>query len=166
MSKLWAILQFKPNAHKLAKHNLNQQGFDTFLPFEEITKLTKGKLLSTQRPLFPGYMFVTFERENMHWHKINCTYGVSKLLTINNEPYIIPNTLINGIMAQCNQADVLIPQKQFYKDDRVCIVSGPFENYIATVESIDKNERIWVLIDLMGQATRTLVDTKKLKYAI
>jgi transcriptional antiterminator RfaH len=165
MSKSWAIIQFKPNAHKLAKRNLNHKGFKTFLPFEEITIHKKGKLLPAQRPLFPGYMFVTFERENVPWHKINYTYGVSKLLTINNAPCIVPNTLINGIMAQCNKANVLIPQKQFYKDDRVCILNGPFENFVATVESIDKNKRIWVLIDLMGLATRTSVDTKILKYA-
>ena len=33
---LWSVLQFKPNAYKLAEHNLNQQKFKTFLPFEKL----------------------------------------------------------------------------------------------------------------------------------
>ena len=39
--KYWTILQFKPNAHKLAQRNLNQQGYETFLPFEEVVKKQK-----------------------------------------------------------------------------------------------------------------------------
>ncbi len=163
--KSWAIVQFKPNAHKLAVRNLKQQKFKTFLPLEEITKYKNGKFISTQRPLFPGYMFVASERENMDWYKINCTYGVSKLLTLNSEPYMISQTLINAIMARCNSVGVLFPQKQFLKDDRVCLTSGPFDNFLATVESVDKNQRVWVLIDLMGQETRALVKPEKLKYA-
>jgi len=37
MSKEWFILQFKPNAHHQANNNLNQQGFETFLPLNNIT---------------------------------------------------------------------------------------------------------------------------------
>ena len=33
---LWSVLQFKPNAYKLAEHNLNQQKFKTFLPSESV----------------------------------------------------------------------------------------------------------------------------------
>ena len=79
---------------------------------------------------------------------------------------LVPNTLIADIMARCNQARILLPQKQFSKDDTVRLVSGPFDNFLATVESIDENQRVWVLIDLMGQATRTLVKAEKLRYNI
>ena len=166
ISKKWAILQFKPNAYKLAERNLNQQGFETFLPFEKVTKYKNKQFISTQRPLFPGYMFVAFERENTSWYKIKSTYGVSKFLTLNSEPYLVPITLITDIKARCNQAGVLLPQKQFSKGDSVRLVSSPFDNFLATVESIDQNQRVWVLINFMGQATRTLVKSEKLKYSI
>jgi transcriptional antiterminator RfaH len=68
-------------------------------------------------------------------------------------------------MARFDQTGVLLPQKHFTKNDSVRIVSGPFDNFLATVETIDENQRIWVLIDIMGQATRTLVKAEKLKYA-
>lgn len=164
-SKLWSILQFKPNAHTLAKQNLNQQGFETFLPLEKVTKIKNQKFISTLRPLFPGYMFVAFEIKNMSWHTINYTYGVSKLLTHDNQPHIVPDDLIFNIMARCNQEGVLLPPKQFSKGDSVRFVSSPFHNFLATVESIDKNQRVWVLMDLMGQLTRTLVKADKLKYS-
>lgn len=163
--KSWAIVQLKPNAYKIAKRNLRRQKFESFLPYEEITKYKNGQYILTKRPLFPGYMFVAFEKGSMLWHKINCTYGISKLLTICNEPHTVPNTIIATLMAQCNSAGVLIHKNQFCRDDRVRLINGPFHNFLATVESIDEDQRIWVLIDLMGQKTRTLVNPVKLEFA-
>ena len=165
MSKIsisWSILQFKPNAHKLAEHNLKLQKYKTFLPLEKVSRYKNQQLILLERPLFPGYMFVAFEKESIPWHKINCTYGVSKLLTINNRPYIAPHSLIDGIKARCDQNGVLLPQKHFSKGDKVRLVSGPFDDFLATVESIDKNQRIWVLMDFMGKTARTIINPEKL----
>ena len=35
MTKEWFILQFKANSHHQAAKNLNQQGFETFLPLHD-----------------------------------------------------------------------------------------------------------------------------------
>jgi len=160
--KSWAILQFKPNAHKIAERNLNQQGFETFLPLEAITKFRKQKYISVQRPLFPGYMFVAYEKENVSWHKIKNTFGVSKLLTINGEPCIIPDFIITGMMEQCSHTGILLTKNPLSKNDHVRIVSGPFNNFLAKVISTDQNQRVWVLINFMGQSTRALVKAEKL----
>ena len=166
ISKQWAVLQFKPNSQSIAECNLNRQKFETFLPLIETTKCRNGKFNFTLRPLFPGYMFVSFNRTQTPLHKINCTYGVSKLLTLNNKPQLIPNSIVSSIRAQCNQKGVLLSPKQFSKGDSVTLVSGPFDNFLATVDNVDENQRIWVLINLMGHATLTLVKAEKLKYSI
>ena len=44
------------------------------------------------------------------------------------------------------------------------IMNGPFANFLATIDSTDKDQRVWILIDLMGQTTRALVMNKKLKH--
>ena len=74
MSKEWFILQFKPNSHHQAAKNLNQQGFETFLPLHDITLRKASRFITTAQPLFPGYMFITFDRTRSKWHKINSTY--------------------------------------------------------------------------------------------
>jgi transcriptional antiterminator RfaH len=79
VSKEWFVLQFKPNSHYQASKNLNQQGFETFLPLHDSTTRKSSRFISTKKPLFPGYMFITFDRTENDWHKINNTYGVSKL---------------------------------------------------------------------------------------
>ena len=59
----WAIIQFRPNAHKLAQSNLNRQNIETFLPLQKSSKYKNGKSISTHRPLFPGYMFIAVKKK-------------------------------------------------------------------------------------------------------
>ena len=98
MSKEWFILQFKPNSHHQAAKNLNQQGFETFLPLNDTTSRKLSRFVSATKPLFPGYMFIRFERAETDWHKINNTYGVSRLITFNSSLKSIPSTFIDTLM--------------------------------------------------------------------
>ena len=57
----WFLAQLKPNCANIADKNLKRQGFQTFLPIEEETRKRNGKFVTAMRPLFPGYIFVTFD---------------------------------------------------------------------------------------------------------
>ena len=160
--KKWFILQFKPNSHRLAERNLRRQGFESFLPLHEVTKHKYNRYVSDLRPLFPGYMFVAFNPESGPWRQINCTTGVSKLVCFGGQPNPIPLDLISGLMARCNSVGKLLPPNQFNKGETVQLLTGPFANYIAKVETIDANQRVWVLMELMGRVTRISVDPNQL----
>jgi len=84
--KSWFILQYKPNAHRVALRNLQRQGFETFLPLHEVTQKKSTKFVLDVRPLFPGYMFVAFELESAPWRKINSTMGVLRLVSFDGQP--------------------------------------------------------------------------------
>jgi transcriptional antiterminator RfaH len=45
------------------------------------------------------------------------------------------------------------------------MLTGPFANFIATVDTIGPEQRIWVLIDFMGQKTRMQVSADQLQLA-
>ena len=161
MSKEWFILQLKANSHQLAKKNLNQQGFETFLPLHETTLRKASRFISTAQPLFPGYMFVTFDRAESEWHKIKNTYGVSRLVTFNSILKSIPTKFINDLISRYDLSGNLIPIKELKKGDQVKVSKGPFANFIATVETYETDQRIWILMDLMGRKSKMLapIDT-------
>jgi len=75
------LLQYKPNSHRLALRNLHRQGFETFLLMLAVTQRHSTKFVQQARPLFPGYMFVSFALDTMPWHKINSTVGVARLVS-------------------------------------------------------------------------------------
>jgi len=154
MSKEWFILQFKSNSHQRAIKNLTQQGFETFLPLLDTTSRKSSHFISTSQPLFPGYMFITFDRAVSKWHKINNTYGVSRLVTFNANLNPIPSIFIENLMMRYDLSGKLLPVKKLKKGDQVKLLKGPFANFIATVETYETDQRIWVLMDLMGRKTK------------
>ena len=164
MSKEWFILQFKSNSHYKAAKNLNQQGFETFLPLHDTTSRKLSRFINTSKPLFPGYMFIRFDRAESKWHKINNTYGVSKLITFNSKLKSIPTVFIDNLMMRYDLSGKLLPIEKLKKGDLVKVLEGPFADFIATVETYETEQRIWILMDLMGRKTKiqTSSDTLQL----
>ena len=48
----------------------------------------------------------------------------------------------------------LLPIKKLKKGDQVRVLTGPFADFIATVEKYESDQRIWILMDLMGRETK------------
>ena len=154
MSKEWFILQYKPNAHHKAIKNLNRQGFETFLPLIDATARKLSRFVNTSIPLFPGYMFVRFDKAESEWHKINNSYGVSRLITFDSNLKSIPTSFVDHLMKRYDLSGKLIPIQKLKKGDQVTVLKGPFANFIATVEKYEADQRIWILMDLMGRKTK------------
>ena len=163
MSKEWFILQFKSNSHHLAAKNLTRQGFETFLPLHETTSRRLSRFINTSKPLFPGYMFIRFDRAESEWHKINNTYGVSHLITFNSILKSIPTIFVDHLMKRYDLSGKLLPIQKLKKGDQVTVLTGPFANFIATVEKYEADQRIWILIDLMGRMTKIQTPSDKIK---
>ena len=161
--KKWFLLQFKSNSHILAERNLHRQGFETFLPMHEITKHIYNRYVSDLRPLFPGYMFVAFNPASGPWKQINSTVGVSKLVSFGSQPSSVPLDLMSALMLRCDADSKLLPPKRLNKGDAVQLLAGPFSDYIAKVETIDAEQRVWVLMELMGQIARISVESNQLQ---
>jgi len=163
MSKEWFILQFKSNSHHLAAKNLNRQGFETFLPLHDTTSRRTSRFINTSKPLFPGYMFIKFDRAESEWHKINSTYGVSRLITFNSILKSIPTIFVDHLMERYDLSEKLLLIQKLKKGDQVTVLKGPFRNFIATVEKYEADQRIWILMDLMGRKTKIQTPSDNLK---
>ena len=161
--KLWYLIQFKPNAHRLAQRNLKRQDFEVFLPMQEITRRKASRFVSELRPLFPGYMFVGVDSRSAPWRTINSTIGVSRLVSFDGTPKPLPLPLISSLMSRCDASGTLLPPKTLNVGDAVDVLSGPFANFVATVEKVDAQQRIWLLIEFMGQGARINVSADQLQ---
>jgi transcriptional antiterminator RfaH len=163
MSKEWFIIQFKPNSHHQAKKNLNRQGFETFLPLHDITVRKASTFVRNNKPLFPGYMFISFNRLEQKWHKINNTYGVSRLVTFNSILKSVPSPFIDNLMKRYDLSGKLLPIEKMKKGDKVKILEGPFANFIATIETYETEQRVWLLMDLMGRKMKIQTSSNTLQ---
>ena len=139
------------------------RAFVTCLPLQEVNRRGATRFTKDLRPLFPGYMFVAFEPQTGPWKKINSTIGVSKLVSFDSRPKSVPWGLVSDLMLRCDAAGKLLPPKQCTKGDAVKLLSGPFAEFIATVEHIDPQKRVWVLMDFLGRTSRISVSPKQLQ---
>jgi transcriptional antiterminator RfaH len=152
----WFIIQLRPQGLKRAIDHLRRQDFRTFAPEIENTTTRAGSLRQTRKPLFPGYLFVSFDPANQGWVAINSTRGVSRLILDRPfSPSPLPQQVIAGIMARCDTSGLLLPPASLEVGDKIRVLAGPFADLVTTIEMLPDQERIGVLIDLMGQKIRT-----------
>jgi transcriptional antiterminator RfaH len=157
----WYLIQSKPKSHRLTERNLHRKGFDTFLPMQKIIRRKASRFVSDLKPLFPGYMFVSVNSELAPWRTINRTIRVSRLVSFKGKLKQPPPQLISSLMLRCDASGTLLPSKSLIEGDGVEILTGPFANFIATVDTIDPEQRIWVLMDF----TRMQVSADQLQLA-
>ena len=159
----WFLAQLKPNSAQIANKNLGRQGFRTFLPMEEETRQRNGKFVTANKPLFPGYIFVALNVATGLWRTVNSTYGITRLVSFGKEPAAVPLGLVSQLMLRCNASGKLLPPKLIKPGDQVALTTGPFANFVAEVERIAPDRRVWVLMDIMGGKTRVAVGADQLR---
>jgi len=115
----------------------------------EITQKKVNKFLFKIGYVFPGYMFVCFDPDIITWTKINSIYGVSKILTFNNKPSEISFDLIQDLKIRYEINSNPTQKETLKPGDSIKFYSGPFADVIAKVESVDENNRVWILLEAM-----------------
>jgi len=154
----WFLVQLKPNGLAMAQRNLQRQGFPLFCPMQPATRKRGARFVKTWQPLFPGYLFVSFRPETAPWRAINSTYGVARLVRFGGDaPAPVPHGLVQGLQMRCDKENRLLPPETLEPGDEVRILSGPFADFVTTVEKVAPDQRVWVLIDLMGRATKVAI---------
>lgn len=159
----WFLAQLKPNCAAIADRNLTRQGFQTFLPQEETTLPRNGKFMTALRPLFPGYIFVAFDAARGMWRTINATYGITRLVSFGQEPAVVPSDLVTQLRLRCDAQGKLLPPLRLKPGDQVMLTKGPFAHFVAEVETIAADRRVWVLMDIMGGQTRVAVKADQVR---
>jgi transcriptional antiterminator RfaH len=159
----WYLIKFKANSHYLAMKNLQRQHIKTFLPMEENTSRKVSRFVANLKPLFPGYMFVSVEEGTSPWRKINNTVGVSQLVGFGSNYTPIPLKLVLDLMSRCDATGKILPPKNIIPGNNIEILTGPFANFIATVEKIEVQDRVTILLEFMGHSTRVQVETNKIQ---
>jgi len=163
MRERWYIVQIKPNSLSRAQANLERQGFACFAPRERRSVRRSGKFVTADLPVFPGYLFVTLNPENGSWRVINSTYGVARLVSFGAGPAPLPDGLMQALLARYGDGgEGEGTSISFRVGDAVVIREGPFADFVASVEAIDPERRVHLLIDFMGRHSRVTVEGDKL----
>ena len=141
--KNWYLLKTKPRQEIIAKQNLKNHGYGSFCP---IVKINNRLVV-----LFPGYLFVQLNEKTQNWSPINSTKGVSHFVKFGLNFAKVPTSVIELIKTnQHITAEKLKDLNKFKPGDKVQICDGVFNNFVASFKSYKSDERVILLMDLLG----------------
>ena len=153
--KNWYLIKTKPRQETLAVQNLQNQGYHAYCPYAAINK--------KHVVLFPGYLFIYLDNESQNWSPIRSTIGVLNFVRFGLNFAKIPDIAIEFIKAnELGTAEKIKNLNKFKKGDKVQITDGVFKNCIAIFESFKAQDRVLILMNLLGQKQTINVSQKEL----
>lgn len=153
----WYLIYTRPRQEYRAQENLQQQGFEVYLPLHQTERLLRGKLRVLEEPLFKRYLFVRFNAHSSPWHTIRNTFGVSQLVRTGDQPAKVPAALVESL-----QHFAVKPQALYARGEKCRIKAGPFRDLEAVFEMQDGDQRAIVLIEMLNKVQKISVNLNAL----
>jgi transcriptional antiterminator RfaH len=152
----WFVAQLRPHGLALARRHLRWQGFETFSPEILNGHDPQIKGVKSRKPLFPGYLFVSFDSRLSGWTAINNTRGISRLI-LNDplRPRPLPEQLMAELFGRCDSSELFSTGNTLEVGDRIRILSGPFSDTVTQIEALPDTERVSILVELLGREVRS-----------
>jgi transcriptional antiterminator RfaH len=148
----WFVAETLPRKEVLAVEHLRRQAFQSFCPRFRKLRSHARKREQVLVPLFPNYVFVRFDPDCQPWRSINGTLGVRHLIgSERNRPQPMPAAAMEYILTRCDDDVVTQLVDQPRTGQAVRIVSGPFTDSLASIETMDDRGRVSVLLDILGR---------------
>ena len=157
----WYVAQAQPHREKRADFHLRQQGFSTFLPLHQKTVRHARQFRTVQAPFFPRYLFVRLDIGRDRWRSVNGTFGVSSLIMEGELPKPVPRGAVESMMAMADEAGLISVTPQLSLGDTVRVIRGPFSGLVGRLAALEDNQRVKVLLDILGKETLVAIDAAR-----
>lgn len=155
----WYLVYSKPRQEALAKENLERQGYTTYLPLLRTPRKRLGRRIIRIEPMFPRYLFIFLDTETDNWAPIRSTVGVNTLVRFGMTPSPVPDDLIELLKQREDSSGVQdIPMHTFKPGQTVRIEEGPFMGYEGIFLAESSQQRVLVLLDIVGKSAKARID--------
>ena len=142
--KNWYLIKTKPRQESVAIKNLENQEYSTYCP---IVTINNKSIV-----LFPGYIFIHLDKKRENWSPIRSTKGVLNFVRFGLNFAQVPDTVIEFLKTnQLINKEKLINLNKFKSGEKVQIIDGVFKNCVAIFKSSKSEERVILLMNLLGQ---------------
>ena len=151
----WYLLKTKPKQEKIAIANLKNQNYHVYCPSAIIKK--KNVVL------FPGYLFIRLDKKESNWSPISSTKGVLNFVKFGLNFAKIPDGVIEFIKSNENlTSEKMQNLEKFKPGERVQITDGVFKDCTAIFKSFKSDERVIILLNLMGRNQSLNIESKSI----
>jgi transcriptional antiterminator RfaH len=156
MKKRWYLVYTKPRQESVAEENLQRQGFEIWLPRLRMSRRRRRRWVDVVEPLFPRYLFIRLQAGGDDFAPIRSTRGVSGLVRVGMDPAQVPDPVVEALQQGADpDSGLLNPAPgRLARGDQVEVLEGPFAGLRGVFQLQSGEDRVVVLLDVLGQANR------------
>ena len=147
----WYLAYTKPRQEDIARLNLDNQGFQTYLPLYKKFKKTEQGPVSVFEPMFPRYLFFKPGRPEQSISTVRSTKGVTTLVRFGFEPAVIDEELLRRIrqVEQDRDHATLLELSRLKPGQTVRLQHTALQGVEGLVQSVS-SKRVAVLLEILG----------------
>lgn len=162
----WYLVYAKARQEEMAAAGLEEQGYAVYLPKLKVRRRRRGRDAELLQPLFPRYLFAAPGRNGQPIGPVQYTRGVQKLVRFGTVYLPVPDTIVNALKRREDPETGVhhLRSRRIEPGTRVRITSGAFAGIEAIFEARTARDRVTVLLELLGQPTRTEVPVEALEW--
>lgn len=161
----WYIVHAYSGMEKAVERNITeriqrsgmQEKFGRILvPTEEVVEMKNGQRKTTERRLFPGYVFVEMVMDDDTWHLVKHTNKVTGFVGgAKNRPAPISEAEVQKIVLQMEEGSEKPRHKvEFMVGEFIRVKEGPFTDFNGSVEEVNyEKSRLRVSVMIFGRST-------------
>jgi len=164
MSSRWYVIHVYSGFEKKVAQAIREQSvqkglaehFEQILvPTEEVVEVKRGAKVNSERKIFPGYVLIKMDLDDVTWHLVKNTAKVTGFLGGRGRPLPISETEAARIMRQIQEGiERPKPSITFEVGEQVRVSDGPFTSFNGVVEDVDEEKsRVKVAVSIFGRAT-------------
>jgi transcriptional antiterminator RfaH len=162
----WYIVRTHARAEVKASLNLERQGFATYLPRYLKRRRHARRIEIVPAPLFPRYLFVAIDLATQRWRSIHSTFGVAQLVCNGEDPSVVSAAVVDELRKrEDDKGFVQLARRGFARGEKVRVVEGVFSACLGLFEGMTDNERVTILLDLLGRKVRVVLDRESVAAA-
>ena len=174
--KNWYVIHTYSGYEKKVKDNLERKvrsmGLENVIerilvPEEDEIDVKDGRKRTVRRKIYPGYVFVEMEVNDRSWYVVRNTPGVTGFVGSATKPVPLEPQEVRRILKSQGIEKEVRPQISVEIGEQVRIISGPFDNFYATITEIN-NEKgtLKGLINMFGRETSVEVDYSQIEKSL
>jgi transcriptional antiterminator RfaH len=155
----WYVAHTQAQSEEKASWHLTNQGFVAYLPRYRKRRRHARRIDWVPTPLFPRYLFIGMDLETARWRAIRSTVGIAGLICHGDRPTPVPEGVVEAIQAREDDNGVVALQAAppFDKGDHVHITEGALRGLSGLFDGTTDDERVTILLDLLGRQVRVRV---------
>jgi transcriptional antiterminator RfaH len=153
----WFAAQLRPQGERIVLAHLRRQGFEAALPRRYVDRRVGSRFRRVIEPIFPGYVFVTFDPEDPASRAIRSTRGIARLIGNERGPSALPTGFVEALMARCDHEGLVVPDEVLPEGSDVRVLAGPFAGLLGKILRSAAGDRVAVLLTLLASERSVLM---------